>query len=141
MCSSAPAWISRHAVTPPDTPRPIMRHHPIVLMQRPSAITTIVKDRGSVMLFFKLVFQLLQPPTRTTHRVMFLGKKRSSRLRTLGKRLHHCTRNPLGAYPVGSLPTMGPHPEPGSLDCLDAHFQGISQHEWPPTSGSWLGLC
>ncbi|PWY95655.1 hypothetical protein BO94DRAFT_132488 [Aspergillus sclerotioniger CBS 115572] len=55
---SARCHTPRHA-------KAVILYPPIVLMQRPSAITTIVKHWGPVMLLFMLVFQLLRPPDNT----------------------------------------------------------------------------
>ncbi|OJJ75028.1 hypothetical protein ASPBRDRAFT_52994 [Aspergillus brasiliensis CBS 101740] len=68
--------------------------------------------------FPTLMFSLLQLPDNTSRHVP--GERKCPWLHPSA---------------IGSLPTMGHQPEPGSLDCLHSHSQGISQHEWPPASG------
>lgn len=139
ICSSAPAWINRHAVTLPNT---LKVHYLQSSSNRAYAEHTfnnrsceaqgvpfpspITHARG-----------LTSPTSPRQHIVdMFLGKRMGSCGSVPRQVTPSLTRNPLIAGPVGSLPTMGHQPEPGSLDCLHSHSQGISQHEWPPMSGS-----
>ncbi|KAL7659753.1 hypothetical protein ACMYSQ_002655 [Aspergillus niger] len=104
-------------------------------MQSIPAITVVVKRRASLCFpqFLMLVFSLLQLPDNTSRHVP--GEKKELCGSVPRQVTPSLTRNPLVAGPVGSLPTMGHQPEPGSLDCLHSHSQGISQHEWPPESG------